>query len=297
MTVTNKSLFASGHRACPGCGVPIAVRAILDVTGPNVVVVTATGCLETFTSPIDLSCWEVPWIHGLFENAPAIATGIAAALKAKGNPEGTKVVAICGDGSTYDIGFGSLSGMFERRDKVLYVCYDNEAYMNTGIQRSSSTPYGATTTTTPHGECSFGKLEPKKDIPGIAVAHNIPYVATSSIAYIADLKKKVKKGLEADGPAYLHVYTPCNIGWGFNPELTVEIARLGVETGLYPLYEYENGKLTSARKQKEFKPVVEYLKLQKRFKHLVDNSDKYREQLAFIQNIAKENIEKFGLLR
>jgi len=296
MTETKKNLFASGHRACPGCGVPIAVRSILNATGPNVIVVSATGCLETFSSPIDLSSWEVPWMHPLFENAAAVASGVEAALEAKGNPDNTKVVAICGDGGTYDIGFGALSGMFERDDNVLYICYDNEAYMNTGVQRSSSTPYGATTTTSPAGECSFGKVEQKKDLPQIALAHGVPYVATANIAYLKDLERKVKKGLDVDGTAYLHVFTPCNIGWGFETNLTVEIARLAVETGLYPIYEYENGELISVKKLKEKKHVEEFLKYQKRFKHLLNNREKYQQQLDHIEELSNNNVKTYGVL-
>jgi len=288
-----KELHAPGHRACPGCGCAMAVKTILRETGPNVIVVSPTGCLETFTSPIRGSSWEVPWIHSLFENAPAIATGVLAALKARGNPEGTRVVAIGGDGGTYDIGMGSLSGMFERKDDILYICYDNEAYMNTGIQGSSATPYGAGTTTTPVTGASFGKSVGKKDLVAIALAHDVPYVATASIAYPADLKKKVRKGMEVEGPAFIQMLTPCNVGWGYEPEETVELARKAIETGLFPIVEFERGQLVSAKKIKPV-PVEEYLKPQKRYQHLFKGED-FRHVLAAIQEKADGNIRKYGL--
>ena len=288
-----KELHAPGHRACPGCGCAMAVKTILRETGPNVIVVSPTGCLETFTSPIRGSSWEVPWIHSLFENAPAIATGVLAALKARGNPEGTRVVAIGGDGGTYDIGMGSLSGMFERKDDILYICYDNEAYMNTGIQGSSATPYGAGTTTTPVTGSSFGKSVGKKDLVAIALAHDVPYVATASIAYPADLKKKVRKGMEVEGPAFIQMLTPCNVGWGYEPEETVELARKAIETGLFPIVEFEKGQLVSVKKIKPV-PVEQYLRPQKRYQHLF-KGEGFGDVLAAIQEKADGNIRKFGL--
>lgn len=288
-----KELHAPGHRACPGCGCAMAVKTILRETGPNVIVVSPTGCLETFTSPFRGSSWEVPWIHSLFENAPAIATGVLAALKARGNPEGTRVVAIGGDGGTYDIGMGSLSGMFERKDDILYICYDNEAYMNTGIQGSSATPYGAGTTTTPVTGSSFGKSVGKKDLVAIALAHDVPYVATASIAYPADLKKKVRKGMEVGGPAFIQMLTPCNVGWGYEPEETVELARKAIETGLFPIVEFEKGQLVSVKKIKPV-PVEQYLRPQKRYQHLFKREG-FGDVLAAIQEKADGNIRKFGL--
>ena len=288
-----KELHAPGHRACPGCGCAMAVKTILRETGPNVIVVSPTGCLETFTSPFRGSSWEVPWIHSLFENAPAIATGVLAALKARGNPEGTRVVAIGGDGGTYDIGMGSLSGMFERKDDILYICYDNEAYMNTGIQGSSATPYGAGTTTTPVTASSFGKSVGKKDLVAIALAHDVPYVATASIAYPADLKKKVRKGMEVGGPAFIQMLTPCNVGWGYEPEETVELARKAIETGLFPIVEFEKGQLVSVKKIKPV-PVEQYLRPQKRYQHLFKREG-FGDVLTAIQEKADGNIRKFGL--
>lgn len=290
-----KELHAPGHRACPGCGCAMAVKLILRETGPNTIVVSPTGCLETFTSPFRGSSWEVPWIHSLFENAPAIATGVLAGLNAKGNEKGTKVVAIGGDGGTYDIGMGSLSGMFERKDDILYICYDNEAYMNTGIQGSSATPLGAGTTTTPAVGSSPGKGVGKKDLVAIAIAHDVPYVATASIANPADLKKKVRKGLDTPGPAFILMLTPCNLGWGFEPEDTVELARKAIATGLFPIVEFENGQLVSVHKIKSL-PVAEYLKPQKRYQHLF-NRDDFQAVLKAIQEKADMNIEKYGLSR
>lgn len=296
MTETKKTLFASGHRACPGCGVPIAVRSILNATGSNVVVVSSTGCLETFSSPIDLSSWEVPWIHSVFENAPTVATGVLEALNSKGNPNNTKVVAICGDGATNDIGFGALSGMLERGDDVLYICYDNEAYMNTGVQTSGATPYGATTTTSPSGEYSFGRDRTKKDLCRIALEHGVKYVATASISDLKDLERKVKKGLEVEGSAYIQVLTTCNIGWGFDSSRAVEVARLAVETGVFPIYEYENGELTKVKKLKEKKPAKEYLSYQKRYKHLFADEEKNKEHLDYIEQLTVQNVTKYGIL-
>ncbi|WP_130862618.1 thiamine pyrophosphate-dependent enzyme [Bacilliculturomica massiliensis] len=288
-----KNLLASGHKACPGCTVPIAVNKVLEATGKNVIVVTATGCLETFTSLIDFSSWEVPWITPLFENAAAVGAGVAAALEAKdGNERDTKVVAFGGDGSTYDIGFGALSGMLERNDNVIYVCYDNEAYMNTGVQRSSGTPFAATTTTSPCGEASFGNIKYKKNMPEIARAHGIHYVATAAISDLKDLKKKVEKAMAVKGASYLHILTPCNVGWGFPSEKSVEMARLTVNAGLFPIIEYTDGELTAVKKIKKI-PVEDALFVQKRFKHL--KKDEYAQQLKQVQAIADANIARYGL--
>jgi pyruvate ferredoxin oxidoreductase beta subunit len=287
-------LFVPGHRACPGCSVPIAVRAILQATGPNVIVVSPTGCLEVCTSPYPYSSWGVSWVHSLFENAPAIATGVEAALRAK-NRQDVHVVVIGGDGSTYDIGMGALSGMLERGHNILYVCYDNEAYMNTGVQRSGATPYLAATMTTQVSDTEFGNMRPKKNLPAIALAHDIPYVATASIAYPRDITAKVRRALEINGPKYIEVHTPCPVGWGFDTSLSVEIARLGVLTGLVPLYETGAGLPLKARQIKNPETVEKYLKLQGRFKHLFAGSegDKW---ITEIQAIADGNIEHFGLV-
>ena len=271
----------------------LAVRHILQATGGNVIVVTPTGCLETFTSPYGYSPWRVPWIHHLFENGPSVASGVAAALRAQGRDD-TRVVVIGGDGGTFDIGFGALSGMLERGDDVLYICVDNGAYMNTGGQRSAATPLYAATTTQPAGRASLGKTQPKKDVPAIVAAHGAVYVATASPAYLKDLQRKVKKAMQFRGPRYIQVDTPCPSVWGFSPELTLEIGRLAVNSGLTPLYEMVDGKVVSVRKIGKLVPVTDYLKLQGRFRHLFA-SDEGQARIAEIQALADRNVEKYGL--
>ena len=290
-----EELFAPGHRACPGCGEAILCRTVLKVTGKNVIVVTPTGCIETFTSPYLYSPWRVPWVHPLFENAPAVASGIAGVLKAKGMDEEIKVVVIAGDGATFDISLGALSGMFERGDNVTYICADNEAYANTGFQRSAATPLRASTTTEPAGKASLGKSRAKKNLPAIAVAHGIPYVATASIAYHQDLSRKVKRAVGMVGAKYIEVSVPCCSGWGFDPKLTIEVGRLGVQCGLVPLYEIERGEVTRVQKIKTKIPVEGYLKAQRRFRHLFQD-EQGKQEVAKIQQIADDNIERLGLL-
>ncbi|MDI6859412.1 MAG: pyruvate synthase subunit PorB [Methanocellales archaeon] len=288
-----EELFAPGHRGCAGCGAAIAARLILKGAGKDIIAVSPTGCLEVISSPYPQSSWGVPWIHSLFENAAAVASGIEAALRALGREDEAKVLAIAGDGGTIDIGFGVLSGMLERGHDVTYICYDNEAYMNTGIQRSGSTPYGASTTTSPAGKVSFGEDRPKKNAPAIAAAHGIPYVATASIAYPKDVIKKVKKAVKIKGPKYLQIHAPCCTGWGFDSSRTIEVGRLAVETALFPIYEMQNGKITSVKKIKR-KPVEEYLKVQRRFRHLFEKEGG-EEEIKKIQEIADGNAEQFGL--
>ena len=287
-------LFAPGHRACPGCGLTLAVRHITEAAGPNIIVVTPTGCLETVSSPYGSSAWGVPWLHHVFENGPALATGVAAALRAKGKAD-TRVVAIGGDGSTFDIGFGALSGMLERGDDVLYICSDNASYGNTGGQCSGATPEKASTTTSPAGTCSLGKEQPKKDIPAIVAAHGTPYVATASVGYLKDLQKKVKRAMEFRGPRYIQIDQPCTSLWGFPSNMTMEYARRAVNCGLAPLFEMEYGQITKVRKIKKQTPVEEYLKGQKRFAHLFKSPDG-QEGIKFLQEAADKNIERYGLL-
>lgn len=291
-----KDLFVSGHRACHGCGMALGVRHVLKATGKEIIVVTPTGCLETFGSPYGYSPWRVPWIHHLFENGPSIASGIAAALRAQ-RRNSVRVLVIGGDGATFDIGFGTLSGMLERGDDVLYICVDNGAYMNTGGQRSGATPMYASTTTAPAGRLSNGKLERKKDLPGIIAAHGIPYVATTSVAYLKDLEKKVKRAMDFRGPRYIQIDTPCPSVWGFPTDHTMEVGRLGVRCGLVPLFEMEEGRVTRVRKIKNQVPVASYLKIQKRFKHLFSGKDENsgREIIDRIQALANENIRKYDL--
>ncbi|HQQ06022.1 MAG TPA: thiamine pyrophosphate-dependent enzyme, partial [Candidatus Omnitrophota bacterium] len=259
----NKHLYAPGHTACAGCGQSLAVRLVMDAAGKNTIVANNTGCLEVFSTKYPESAFEVPFVHSLFENAPAVASGVEAALIHLGKKEGTNIIAEAGDGGTADIGLQSLSGMWERGHDILYICYDNEAYMNTGIQRSGLTPHLANTTTSPKGQRSSGNLRFKKLIPEIANAHGIPYVATASIGFPQDIQRKVKKALSIKGPKYMQIHVPCPLGWQFAPQASVDVGKLAVETGLYPLFEYENGQLTGVRKITP-KPVEEYLKAQGR---------------------------------
>jgi pyruvate ferredoxin oxidoreductase beta subunit len=271
--IPKEEYFVAGHRACAGCAEALAVRLVSKAIGPDTIIVNATGCMEVISSQLPTTAWKVPWIHTLFENTSAVASGIEAArlmmVKKHGAKlEKTHVVAMGGDGGTADIGLQSLSGMLERGHDIMYVCYDNEAYMNTGIQRSSSTPFGAATTTSPAGKESIGQATSKKNLVEIAAAHNIPYVATACPSYPFDLMDKVKKGLEAKGPAYLHVLSVCPTGWRCAPELAIKIGRLAVETGVFPLYEITNGVYNQTTTPASLKPVNEYLSLQGRFRHL-----------------------------
>ncbi len=286
----SKTLFNPGHTACAGCGQSLAARLVLDAAGPNTIVVNNTGCLEVFSTKYPESAWGVPWIHSLFENAPAVASGVEAALIHLGKKEGTNIIAQGGDGSTGDIGLQALSGMLERGHDILYVCYDNEAYMNTGVQRSGLTPSYTNTTTSPTGTLSCGNPRPKKPIPEIANAHGIPYVATASAALPMDVTRKVKKALSIKGPKYIQIHAPCPLGWRHDSGATADVGKLAVETGLYPLFEYENGVLAQVKKIQP-KPVEEYLKVQGRFKHLLSMP----EEIKKIQAIADRNIERYGL--
>jgi pyruvate ferredoxin oxidoreductase beta subunit len=286
--VEKKDLFTSGHRACGGCGQAMAARMVADASGENTIACVATGCLEVFSSPYPDPSWRIPFLHSLFENAAAVASGVEAAYKAL-NKGPVNIIAQGGDGSTADIGFQCISGMFERGHNVLYVCYDNEAYMNTGVQRSSFTPFGARTTTTP-----MGNKTRKKNLPLIAADHGIPYVATATVDDFRDLQRKVKTALSIEGPKYIHILVPCPLGWGHAGELTVKICRLAKDTGLYPVFEMRDGKVTNVKKIPVKVPVEEYLKLQGRFKHLFKKGVPAPE-VAEIQQIANENIERFNL--
>ena len=271
--ITKKEYFSPGHRACQGCAEALAVRLVAKALGQNVIVSSATGCMEIVSSPLPFTNWRVPWIHVAFENTSAVASGVEGGTKAlirKGKrPEkGTVFLGMGGDGATTDIGLQSLSGAFERGHNFLYVCYDNEAYMNTGIQRSSSTPFGAATTTSPAGKLKPGQITWKKNMGEIAVAHNIPYVATACSSYPFDLIEKVKKAARIKGPAYVHVLSVCPTGWRIPPNKAIWIGRLAVETGVFPLYEVENGKYRITVDVPELKPVLDYLKPQGRFRHL-----------------------------
>jgi pyruvate ferredoxin oxidoreductase beta subunit len=293
MTEENK-LFVCGHTACAGCGQAIGARLVVDAAGPNVIIANATGCLEIFSSKYGESSWNVPWIHSLFENTAAIGAGIESALRYLGKIDRVRVIAQGGDGGTADIGLQALSGMWERGQDVLYVCYDNEAYMNTGVQRSGLTPPGSNTTTSPPGRRSTGNPILKKNMIDIALAHGIPYVATASVGYPMDVQKKVKKALTIRGPKYMQIFVPCPLGWRHLASETPLVGKLVVETGLYPIVEYEGGELKSVMKIRKIKAVTDYLKLQGRFKHLLGNEEGKKE-LERIGEIAAANIARYGI--
>ena len=283
--------YVCGHTACSGCGQSMAVRLVMNAAGKNTIVTNATGCLEVFSTKAPESAFGVPWIHSLFENASAVASGIEAALCHNHQIDKVRVIAQGGDGGTADIGLQSLSGMLERGHDILYVCYDNEAYMNTGIQRSGLTPFDANTTTSPVGKNSQGNPTCKKPLVEICAAHHIPYAASASVGNPQDIQRKVKKALDIRGPKFLLIHVPCPLGWRADPGLTIEIAKLAVATGLYPIIEYEYGKLTKVNKLTAPKPVEEYLKTQGRFKHLLNDI----EAIKKVQEVADKNIEFYGL--
>jgi len=289
----------SGHRACQGCGEALGARYAVDAAmraaQNKLIAVNATGCLEVFSTPYPESSWQIPWLHSLFGNAPAVATGVAAALRAKGRTD-MKVIAQGGDGGTVDIGFGCLSGMFERNDDVLYICYDNEAYMNTGVQRSGSTPPAARTMTTPAvGDSPGNSFGTGKNVPRVAMAHGIPYVATASVANLRDLEAKVTKAMGIPGSRYIHIHVPCPLGWAHDPSLTIQVARLAVECGLFPLFEAEYGRITGRTPIRRQVPVERYLELQGRFKHIL-HDPAHRETVAAIQTIADRHIAEYSLI-
>jgi len=299
-TIDRSNALTSGHRACQGCGEALGARWVLDAamraTSKQMVAVNATGCLEVFTTPYPESAWQLPWLHSLFANAASVATGVAAAMRVKG--KSVRVVAQGGDGGTADIGFACLSGMFERGDDVLYVCYDNEAYMNTGVQRSSATPPAARTSTTPALGAEPGhELGRGKNLPLIAMAHGIPYVATASVADLHDLEAKVERAMAIHGARYLHVHVPCPLGWGSASEDTIRVARLAVESGLFPLFEAEHGEVVRSTRIRRRVPVEASLRLQKRFAHLFAGGKVDETRVAYLRAIADRNIERFRLSR
>ena len=288
-----------GHRACQGCGEALGARYALDAvmraTKGKLIAVNATGCLEVFSTPYPESSWRLPWLHSLFGNAPAVAAGMAAALRAKGRTD-VRVIGQGGDGGTLDIGFACLSGMFERGDDVLYVCYDNEAYMNTGVQRSGATPPAARTATTkPVGEEPGSAFGQGKNAPLIAMAHEIPYVATATVADLHDLEAKVERAMSLHGARYLHVLVPCPLGWGARAADTIRLARLAQATGLFPVFEAEDGEVVAVSKIRRPVPVEEYLRLQRRFAHLFGDAPR-THVIERLQAIADRNIRRFGLV-
>ena len=291
--------LTSGHRACQGCGEALGARYVLDAamraSNSRMVTVNATGCLEVFSTPYPETSWRVPWLHSLFGNAPAVATGVAAGLRALGKDD-VRVVAQGGDGGTVDIGFACLSGMFERNDDVLYICYDNGGYMNTGVQRSGATPPAARTSTTQTVGSEPGNVFGQgKDVPRIAMAHEIPYVATATVADLRDLEAKVERAMGMHGARYLHVMVPCPLGWGSASSDTVKLARLATESGFFPVFEAERGEVTAVRKIRHQVPVEEYLTLQGRYAHLF-RPQRRDDVIDRLQAIADRNIARYGLL-
>jgi pyruvate ferredoxin oxidoreductase beta subunit len=288
--IKNNKFLSPGHNACAGCGQLSAAQAVMRGLNKDVIIANATGCLEVTTTAYPQSSWGLPWIHSLFENAAAVASGILAALAQKGDTK-TKVIVQAGDGGTYDIGLGLISGMWERGENILYVCYDTEAYSNTGIQASGATPYGASTTTTPDGNASVGSTQRKKDMLAIALAHGVNYAAQSTAGFPDDITAKVKAALAVNGPSYLQILAPCIPGWKINNDEAVLMGKLAVATGLYPLLEYRNGKLSASSITAASRKVAvsEYLKKQGRFRHLKN------KEIKIIQKLADDNLKKYRL--
>jgi pyruvate ferredoxin oxidoreductase beta subunit len=267
--------LGGGHALCQGCGAPAIVRTVLSSIDTPVIVVNATGCLEVATSRYPITAWNVPWMHTAFENTAAVASGIESAYKAlkrrgtiPGGDKDVTIVAFGGDGGTYDIGLQALSGALERGHRFLYVCYDNGAYMNTGIQRSGATPYGADTTTSPVGSVSLGKLQQRKDLTAIAAAHHIPFVGQSSGARWQDLSSKVERAVAMDGPAFLNVMSNCPLGWGHESRIGLDVMKAAQDSLFWPLFEIVNGEYKLSYRPRKVIPVVDFLKMQRRFAHL-----------------------------
>ncbi len=286
----NNKFLSPGHNACAGCGQLVAAQAVMRGLNKNVIIANATGCLEVTTTAYPQSAWGLPWIHSLFENAAGLASGIRAALNKK-NDTTTKAVVQAGDGGTYDIGLGLISGMWERGENILYICYDTEAYSNTGIQASGATPYGADTTTSPSGKTSIGSTQRKKDMIALALAHGLKYAAQASAGFPDDITNKIKKALTVNGPSYIQILSPCIPGWKINNDEAVMMGKLAVQTALYPLLEYTDGKLSASSINNNFTalPVEEYLRKQGRFKHLGPSD------ITTIQKLAEANIRKYKI--
>ena len=276
-----------GHSLCQGCGIPLVVRTVLSTIRTPVVVVNATGCLEVATTRFPTTAWNVPWIHVAFENAAAVASGVESAQRALRRrhalpaDEDVAVVVFAGDGGTYDIGLQALSGALERGHRFLFVCYDNEAYMNTGIQRSGATPFAASTTTSPAGLESFGKAQKRKDMTAIAVGHHVPYVAQAASTHWQDLSRKVERAVGMDGPAFLNVLTDCPLGWGHEPRLSRLVVDAAVDSRFWPLYEVVDGGYRLTYEPERVVPIEEWLRMQARFAHLLRAES--RELLDAIQ--------------
>ncbi|MBW2599506.1 MAG: pyruvate synthase subunit beta [Deltaproteobacteria bacterium] len=289
--------FSAGHRACQGCGEALAIRLMCKALGKDTVIVNATGCMEVISTMYPTTAWNLPWIHVAFPNAASVGSGVEAALKVlrrKGKIADRRVKTVCigGDGGTFDIGLQALSGAMERGHDLLYVCFDNEAYMNTGIQRSGATPFGASTTTNPAGAASQGKNEWKKNIAEIIAAHNVPYVATACHSYPLDFMNKVKKARAVEGPSYIHCLAVCPTGWRVPSDETIKAGRLAVETGVFPLYEIEEGKYRMTIKPDKLKPVEDYLKIQGRFRHLTpDYIQRIQDRVTMEYNKLLDKVE------
>ena len=290
--INKRELLSSGHRACSGCAEVLAVRLMAKALGEDTVIASATGCMEIISSMFPTTAWQVPWIHVAFENAAAVASGVEAGLKAlkkkgKIDQRYVKVVGMAGDGGTMDIGFQALSGAMERGHDMIYVCFDNEAYMNTGIQRSSGTPMGASTTTAPAGKVSIGQKTWKKNMPEIMAAHNIPYVATVCPSYPLDFVRKFEKARSIEGSSYIHCFSVCPTGWRTPTHTAVSMGRLAVEAGVFPLYEIENGHYRiSPDMPKKLRPITDYFKPQGRFRHLT------ADEIATIQQRVNNEFKK-----
>jgi pyruvate ferredoxin oxidoreductase beta subunit len=270
-----------GHSLCQGCGIPMVVRTVLSTIRTPTVVVNATGCLEVATTRYPTTAWNVPWIHVAFENAAAVASGVESAQRALRrrhalpSGEDVAVVVFAGDGGTYDIGLQALSGALERGHRFLFVCYDNEAYMNTGIQRSGATPFAASTTTSPAGRESFGKAQKRKDMTAIAIGHGVPYVAQAASTHWDDLSRKVEQAVSADGPAFINVLTDCPLGWGHEPRISRHVVDAAVNSRFWPLYEVVEGAYRLTYEPERVVPVEEWLKGQARFAHLLRPENRY----------------------
>ena len=290
--VEREEFFSAGHRACQGCGEVLALRHLLKGLGPDTVVANATGCMEIISSCYPTTAWKTPYIHVAFENAAAVGSGVEAGLKAlrrKGKiaDRDVQAVAIAGDGGTCDIGLQALSGAMERGHNLIFFCLDNEAYMNTGIQRSSATPFMAATTTSPAGKAIKGQRTGKKNVPEIMVAHNVPYVATACPSYPLDLLAKVEKARKVNGPAYIHIFTVCPTGWRSPSDSAIRLGRLAFETGIFPLYEVENGKYRfTIEPPEKRRPIKDYIKSQGRYRHL-DPAD-----IAKVQELVDKEFRK-----
>jgi pyruvate ferredoxin oxidoreductase beta subunit len=288
-------LINPGHTACPGCGQLLAAHQVIDTLGENTIIVNSTGCLEVTTSKFPTTSWKVPWIHSLFENSAAVASGVLASLRKQNKDKKINVAVFAGDGATFDIGIGLISGMWERQDNILYVCYDTEVYSNTGYQASGATPLTAFTRTSWPGKNSLGNKTVKKNMIEIALAHRVPYVASTTSGYVMDIRDKVKKALTIEGPKFIHILTPCIPGWGVEDNMAVELGKLAQKAGFFPVVEFINGEMNKVMKVPQQTPKIEeYLKHHVRFKHLFKDK-KGSQEIALLQKFCDDNISKYNM--